>query len=192
MLGARTYGVASAGFILFALSGGAAENIGKLSLKLEGPSSVQLGEPLTLRFTATNVGTPGFYFKQPWKWASNGMRVVATAPDGQQQETSTALLDIDGKFLCTYFKPLWPGDMFSFEDSVIIGPKPVFVPSSHPPADAVAMMIRPHLDLHPARYKLRWIYEPKLYPDEKRCTAAGLPIWSGRQESSEMELNVLK
>jgi hypothetical protein len=164
-----------------ALAGGSDD----LSLELGGPVTAAVGQRLELRFTATNTGPVGLYFKQPWKWASNGMRVIAESTDGSRMESTLVLLDIDARYLCTYFKRLAPRKKFSFAGTLFIGP--VSDPSS---PSFVETALYPHLDLQPGLYRLRWVYEPKLYPHEQKCTSKGWPIWSGRAESAEIELRV--
>src|SRR5262245_51810050 len=130
------------------LSGGSG---GALKLTVAGPAQVQIGQRLDLRFTATNTGKDGLYFKRPWKWADHGMFVVATGADGSRSVSSTRIFDIDSAYLCTFFKPLFSKDQFSFEESLVIGPEPVWDPKIDPPEDKMGDMLRPHLDLKPGR-----------------------------------------
>jgi len=173
-LGGQTVSVATVALLATALSVLAQDSPAVLSLRLESPVQVRVGQPFGIRFTVTNEGKSGVYFKQPWKWASNGMRIVATGPDGSIHESSVALFDIEAKYRCTYFKPLGPADSFTFQ---------VFLGSAAP---------GPALSLSPGRYRLRWVYEPKIYPDEKSCTAAGWPIWSVHVESPAVDLDVVE
>jgi len=145
---------------------------GGVTLQLEAPSHLRAGQPLTLRFEVTNAGSVGLTFKRPWKWASNGMRVVAIGADGSVRESSTFLVDIAANYRCSYFKQLQPGHDFSFEETLR--------------GDGLG----PSLPLPPGRYKLRWVYDAKHYPDEKQCELVGLPIWKGRGESPEIEVTV--
>ena len=152
----------------------AQERQSNISLRVESPDTARAGQPLVFTFSVRNEGKAGVYFKQPWKWASNGMRLVATGPDGSAHESSVALFDIEAKYVCTHFKPLGPGDLFSFQ--VTLG----------------AASFGPSLALTPGRYKVRWVYEPKIYPDERSCTAAGWPIWHGHAESPGIDLDVVE
>src|SRR5689334_2130627 len=68
----------------------ASEPASPLALKLNVPSSIRTGQSLVMRFSVSNDGDAGLYFKQPWWWASNGMRVVAKGADGSFHESSVA------------------------------------------------------------------------------------------------------
>lgn len=165
---------------------------GSLSLRVAGAAHVQVGQPLSLRLTASNVGKSAFYFKQPWKWGRGGMRIVARATDRSLHESTTENFDIDAQYTCTFSKPLSPGDQFSFEVSIVIAPKPVLDPSSPPPPEVLEMMIGPHLDLPPGKYKVRWVYEPALFAYDLACAVADVPVWRGHAESQEIDLDVRK
>jgi hypothetical protein len=151
-----------------------------------------MGAVLALRFTVTNNGSEIVYFKRPWKWASDGLFVVAKGADGSVHESTPMIGDIDGEYLCTYFKPLASGDSYSFQEKVHIGLKPPVDPSA-PGFDEskVELALLPHLELKPGRYKLRWSYAPRLYDDEQKCLSAGAKIWAGGASSPEIDLQVV-
>ena len=165
---------------------------GQLSLRVGGSGHATVGKPFSLRLTALNVGKSSFYFKEPWKWGKGGIRIVARGADHTVHESTTVNFDIDGRYTCTFSKPLLPGEDFSFEVSLVIGPKPMIDPSSSPPPEVVEMMLYPYLDVPPGRYEVRWVYEPSVFDYDLACAVADVPVWRGRAESQEIELDVSK
>ena len=146
----------------------AAEDPPKIVLGLTAPSaSVPRGAPFTLTFRVTNEGHSGLYFKRPWKWASNAMLVTAQGPDNVIVNSETLLFDIPAASRCTYFKPLLPGESYSFTETFTSDP---FTPS---------LALR-----QTGTYILTWRYETKHYPEEAACASAGWPIWKGTGTAS--------
>ena len=191
-LGGRRVFAATLSVFVLAISPSLLARDGELSLRLAGAKRARIGHPVALTFTAVNAGRTSFYFMEPWWWDPKGLHIVATAADGSRTESTNVILDIDGEYLCTYLKPLSPGDQFSFQKSIVFGPRPVFDPASPQEAEVLKVMLYPHLDLRPGRYRLNWIYEPKPKSggDESACTAGDWRIWSGRVESGELEVEV--
>ena len=89
-------------------------------LRLTAPVRIRVGDSLKLTFEVRNVGEDGFYFKVPWKWAANGLRVIATATDGRVHTSSTVLYDIAAESVCTNFKAVGPHESFQFERSLLV------------------------------------------------------------------------
>jgi len=143
-------------------------------LRLIAPARIHAGEPLKLTFEVSNNGADGFYFKVPWKWATNGMRVVAIGSEGREYASGTALYDIAAESACTHFKALGSHERLQFERTL---------PDSG---------IGPTLQLPPGSYQLKWIYDVVHYEDEKTCAAGGWPIWGGKAESSPVTLEVMQ
>jgi hypothetical protein len=141
-------------------------------LRLIAPVRIGTNEPLKLGFEVTNRGEHGFYFKVPWKWAPNGMHVVATATDGRVYTTSSLLYDIASDSVCTHFKAVGPYESFRFEQSF------------------ARTEWAPQFQLPPGSYVLRWTYDAAHYEGEAKCAAAGWPIWKGRIESEAVRMDV--
>ena len=142
-------------------------------LQIDAPPSVDNHTHFTVSFTVTNLGPDGVYFKQPWKWATNGLYLQATDAAGKVYASSTVLFDISTETRCTFFKALGSGDSFTFRES--IGP-PGHLPSLPLPGAG--------------RYRLQWVYDVKHYDDESACAVGGWPIWRGRATSPEIEIVV--
>jgi hypothetical protein len=138
-------------------------------LRLSVPEQIRFGEPFAVSLTVTNDSEAGFYFKKPWKWASNGLSLRATAEDGRSFESATLLYDIATTERCTFFKPLGPGDSYTFQ--FLLGARE-FGPDLRLPT--------------PGRYAVKWVYEARHYEDEESCATGGWPIWKGRAESPEV------
>ena len=190
-LGARSRVVALATLVVLGSVALRASEVA-IALHVSCPATVNVGKKIVCRFEVANTGSDSVYFKQPWKWVQGGMQILATGPDGVRYESTPELFDIDGAYLCTFFKPLNRGDRYSFDETLIVGPKPVVEASSPPPLEVVEELLVPHLELLPGRYSLRWVYEPMLYDDEKSCAAADVRIWQGHIESNEIQLNVIR
>ena len=147
----------------------------KISLRVEGPPTVQAGRPLTLRFVVRNDGASGIYFKQPWKWASNGMLVRATDTSGATFESDTILYHVRADVACTFFKPLAEGEEFSF--AVEFG------------NDEGA----PRLRLPgPGAYDVSWVYNVRHYDDDDACAQGGWQVFKGSAKSKPMKLRVTR
>jgi hypothetical protein len=158
-----------------------------LALRVTGPRNAKVGQAIVLRFTAANTGRHGYYFMHPWKWADNGLLVEAISTDGSRVSSTPRLFDIDAKYACTYFKPMYQGDQFSFEESVVVGPEPDW--RSLRDSD-MKLANRPHLDLRPGRYKLMWVYSPLVDDFDRKCATAGWAVWTGKAESNLLEVEV--
>jgi hypothetical protein len=144
----------------------AGEAIEGLKLAIGGPVETRAGKPVQVTFVVENEGeNEGFYFKRPWKWASNGMRVVAVGADGVEHTSGALLFCIMAEYACTYFKPLFPGETYSFSESITF-------------------------KVAPGHYKLRWVYEPAVWEEDQKCSVADVPIWKGHAESPEVALIV--
>jgi hypothetical protein len=90
----------------------------KVRLELELPKSVQRGAVISAVFRVSNQGTAGLYFKRPWKWAANGMRVEAVNEAGARFTSSTVLYDIERASVCTHFKALAPEEAYTFKEQL--------------------------------------------------------------------------
>jgi hypothetical protein len=144
----------------------------RVDLRLSSPGRVRAGAPLKLSFAVSNLGKDGIYFKIPWKWAPNAMRVVATATDGRVYATETRLYDIAQESVCTHFKAVGPREDYRFEQ--------LFTREE----------LAPQLRLPPGVYQLRWIYDVAHSEDEAACASSGWPIWKGKAESGPVRLEV--
>lgn len=188
-LGAPSWLVAVVATVLGAsASFGASEGI--IAIHIACPATAKVGEKITCRFEVENVGTDGVYFEKPWKWAKGAMQVIATGADGSRYESTPVILDIDRSRTCYFLKPLGRGDRFSFEEDLVIGPKPAVDVSSPPPVEVVERLLYPHLELRAGEYKIKWVYEPRLDEDEQRCAVADAQVWSGHVESTDIQLKV--
>jgi hypothetical protein len=144
----------------------------RVELRLSAPGHVRAGGTLRLRFEVSNFGRDGVYFKIPWKWASNAMRVVATSSNGRVYTTETRLYDIAQESVCTHFKALGPREDFRFEQSF------------------TREEFGPQLRLPLGVYQLKWTYDVAHSEDEATCAGGGWPIWKGKAESSPVRLEV--
>jgi hypothetical protein len=188
MLGSRGISLALALVGLFA---GAQVQAADLSLQIRGPSVAKLGKPVKLSFTAVAAGHGnGFYFLEPFWWGSDGLRIVARGEDGSEYESTSVFWDIEGKYFCTFFKPLSRGNRFSFEAWIVMGPVPVLDPSQRASSAVIESASLPHLVVPAGKYKVRWIYEPKIGDNERKCAVADVPIWVGHTESPAVDLVV--
>ncbi len=143
------------------------------TLGLELPGRIQIGHPFTVALTVTNDTGSAFYFKRPWKWASNGLLLRAISEDGQVVESATRLYDIETAQRCTFFKPVRPAESFMFRIVLNEGD------------------FRPELPFpKPGRYRVTWVYHAKHYEDEASCTTGGWPIWRGEAESPGIDVVV--
>ena len=141
-------------------------------LRLTAPLRIRVGDSLKLTFEVRNIGEDGFYFKVPWKWAANGLRVIATATDGRVHTSSKVLYDIAAESVCTYFKAVGPHESFQFERSLT--------------RDESA----PQMRLPAGTYLLRWTYAVAHDNDEDKCAAGGWHVWKGHAESAPVRLEV--
>jgi len=165
-LGGRSALLAAVAVLLLTQTSKADEPVTGLRLSIAGPIEIRTGESVSLTFGVANDGpNEGFYFKRPWKWAVNGMRVVATGPDGVDHESSIMLFCIAAEYACTYFKPLFPGETYSFSEDV-------------------------RFKIAAGRYELRWVYDPAIWETDEKCSAADVPIWKGHAESPPVVLTV--
>ena len=184
---------AAAAILSAAVFGSVAPNgaRGDLSLKLECPVSVHVGQHLKLRLTARNTGPRQFYFEEPWWWGEGGLHVVATSADGTTVESTPMLYDIESRLICNQFKALSPGNSFSFDAWLVIGVQPVVpTPPPWPSTDLVEEATLPHIALRPGRYRLSWVYEPKLTEGDKDSAVAGVSIWVGQTRSADIDVRV--
>jgi hypothetical protein len=157
--------------VLAMLAGSAGESA--VALQLGVPPVVDTRTHFTASFTVTNRGPEGLYFKQPWKWAINGLLLQARDRAGKVYESTTVLIDISTEARCTFFKALGSGDSFTFHEDI--------GPAGHLPSLPLP---------GPGRYRLRWVYDVKHYDDESVCASGGWPIWRGRATSPEVEVVV--
>ena len=147
----------------------------KLALRLEMPKAIRVGEPFTAVFTVSNIGGQGIYFKRPWKWASNGMRLEAVDAAGTRFVSSTALYDIARESVCTNFKAVGPEESYSFKE-LLQG-----VEREEP---------MPALQLAKGRYNVRWIYDVRHYDEDDRCATGGWRVFRGQASSAAVTIVV--
>lgn len=144
-----------------------------LSLSIRVDEPIERGRPFRVFFEATNTSAGGFYFKRPWKWASNGLRLRAQRSDGALVESTTILYDIDSRRVCSYSSSLRPGQSLVFEEELGWGPGLPSLPFTEP-----------------GRYELEWVYEPRVYSSDESCTSRGWPMWRARVVSPRVEIEV--
>jgi hypothetical protein len=125
-------------------------------------------------FSVSNEGKVGLYFKRPWKWATNGMRVEAINQAGARFASSTVLYDIDRDSVCTHFKALAPDETYTFKEQL----------------GAASQDGLPALNLPPGRYRVRWIYDVQHYEEDESCAAGGWRVFRGRTASQETAMVV--
>jgi hypothetical protein len=158
--------------VLFALAARAGEEP-VLLLTIDPPTSISRSKPFMIRFTVRNQGTQGVYFKRPWKWAANGMLVRAIDGKATVVDSGTRLNDISATSVCTWFKPLRPGEEFSFS-----------VPFNG--ARSGNEITFPHA----GSYRLTWVYDAAHYEDESECARDGWPIFTSAAVSNSVKIAV--
>jgi hypothetical protein len=145
-----------------------------VTLRIRVPATVRVGVPFSATFEVTNVSRQGLYFKQPWKWAPNGLRLVAVGPNGATIETAPRLYDIPRENVCQHIRRIPPGHTIQFKAT--LNAPGVFTPS---------------LPLtEPGQYELSWVYEVAHYEEELRCASRGWPIFSSRAQSEPVQVRV--
>lgn len=87
---------------------------GDLAVTLEGPPVIRPGRSFRIIVHIRNESTAVVVYRHHWKWAKNTMYLQAKGEDGNLVESKPLLLDIDSASTCLYFKPLLPGESFSF------------------------------------------------------------------------------
>jgi hypothetical protein len=144
-----------------------------LSIRIEVPHQLAFEGPFTVRIVVSNVGQEALVFKRHWKWAENTMFLEVEGPSGEVRRSSPALFDIPVAAMCSFFVPLYPGDVFSTAA--------VFNGNWPPTVDFTK----------PGKYRLRLIYVSDARSKEQGCSHGGVPIWLGRISSEWTEFEVV-
>lgn len=146
----------------------------KLSLSLDLPKVARRGASMTAVFSVSNRGNEGTYFKRPWKWATNGMRLEAVNEAGVRFGSSTVLYDISRASVCTHFKALGPDESYVFKAEL----------------GGASNEGLPSLVLPPGRYRVRWVYDVEHYDEDEACATGGWRVFRGQAASEETAIAI--
>jgi len=153
--------------------GPAAEATGSLAIRIIAPARVSVGGAFRVTFVASNNGTETLYFKRPWKWASNALYLRASDRAGRAVESNVVLSDISSEAVCSYIKPLLPGESLSFEEELGTDP------------DLPGLLSKV-----PGHYFVKWLYQPAIWESDDSCVPPGGAVWRGHVESQEVAVKV--